>query len=298
MYSRWAARAKMFPGGWGDAGVFSRFDTRAIDPASVRPAAIAWRTVDDGRDDGVFEADPELPSEVRRAHVQRLHRPGNRRACVLLAGSREEGYGLRASIHRPLLAEGIDLLLLENPYYGRRRPPGASSANLPYVADQVRMNVATILEALALLGWAKDSYERVGVAGYSMGGHMAALVGALSAQPIAVAAFATGASPATIYTTGDLSRSVDWTALGGDVPRLAALFDHADLTRLPPPTAVRASQLVIMRHDRYVLARESERLAAHWSGAGRALADAGHVTGVLLARPLLRRAVRSAFDAL
>lgn len=291
IYSRWAARAKMFPGGWGDAGVFARFDARSIDPAAIQPADISWQS---NAPEGSFETDPELPSEVRRAHVRRLTRAGNKRVCLLLAGSREEGFAMRASIYGPLVNEGIDLLILENPYYGRRRPAGATSPNLPYVADQVRMNVATILEALALTEWAAGVYERVGVAGYSMGGHMAALVGALSPRKLAVGAFATGASPATIYTRGDLSRSVDWKALGGDVDRLGALFDNADLTRLSPPKAMSSARLVIMRHDRYVLPSESERLAAHWPTAQSIAADAGHVTGVVLARDTLRTAVASA----
>lgn len=291
MYSRWAARAKMFPGGWGDAGVFARFDARSIDATAIPSAEISWRG---DRSEGWFEADRELPADVRRAHVRRLSRVGNRSVCLLLAGSREEGFAMRESIYGPLVVRGIDLLILENPYYGRRRPTGASSPNLPYVADQVRMNVATIHEALALTAWAAGIYERVGVAGYSMGGHMAALVGALSPRALAIGAFATGASPSTIYTRGDLSRSVDWKALGGDVGRLGALFDNADLTRLAPPKTTSAARLVTMRHDRYVLPSECARLAAHWPAAQSIAADAGHVTGVVLARETLRAAVASA----
>src|SRR5688572_28580176 len=102
---------------------------------------------------------------------------------------------MRKAVYGPLVPLGIDLLILENPYYGLRRPLRAQNASVLTVADQVQMNVATLLEAIALLRWAKPRYERRAVAGYSMGGHMAALTGVLYREPIAIGAFATGACP-------------------------------------------------------------------------------------------------------
>ncbi len=303
-YSRYAARRPMFAAGWGDEKLLARFEPTEVLARSGAPAEIEWEGAPpsphgDAREGRFAAGLDDLPAGCRAALVRHLGRPGNRSAVVLLAGSREEGFAMRERVYGPLVSAGIDLLILENPYYGARRPFGAASPSAPTVADQVQMNVASLVEALSLLSSARERYARVGVAGYSMGGHMAALAGALYGGELAIAAFATGACPSPIYTRGLLSRSVAFDALGPRAAeRLCALFDRGDLARLPPPARPRAAALVAMAHDGYVSRGEVERLADHWRGASIRFEDAGHVTGVVLRSAALRRAVASAFDQL
>jgi hypothetical protein len=305
VFARYAARRPMFTGGWGEAALLDRFDAAFVASAEGG-RRISWSAphrrgrpfVRDGRFDAGLA---DLPAGARTAHVRHVGVEDNRAACVLLAGSREEGFAMRESVYGPLALRGIDLLILENPYYGMRRPLSARSPSVPTVSDQVQMNVATLIEALALLGWARARYERLAVAGYSMGGHMAALTGVLHRAPIAIGAFATGACPSSIYTRGALARSVAFPALsarGDGAIELAGLFARADLTTLPAPAVPSAASLVAMEFDEYVLRSETERLAAHWPGASLRFEKAGHVTGILLRRTALRDAIAEAIARL
>ena len=137
----------------------------------------------------------KLPSEARTVHLRSWTREGNRNACVILAGSHDEGYGIRERVFGSLVERGIDLYFLENPYYGVRRIPGGISALK--VSDQALMALGMVLEARALLGSLRPQYTNLAAAGYSMGGHMAAITAAVTPFPIACAALATGASAST-----------------------------------------------------------------------------------------------------
>ncbi|WP_375759814.1 alpha/beta hydrolase family protein [Corallococcus exercitus] len=94
---------------------------------------------DGWRRDGTFTSPlPHLTPPVQTAHVRWLsaERTRGRAACVVLAASREEGFALRERLYTPLVREGIDLFLLENPYYGVRRPPGQKGGALRTVSDR------------------------------------------------------------------------------------------------------------------------------------------------------------------
>lgn len=74
----------------------------------------------------------------------------------------------------PLLKdEGIGALLLENPYYGSRKPKGQRRSQLNQVSDILVMGLALILECNVLIGWLeKEGLGPVGLTGISMGGHV------------------------------------------------------------------------------------------------------------------------------
>ncbi|WP_394825404.1 alpha/beta hydrolase family protein [Pendulispora albinea] len=308
-------RSRLFVNGWGDERVLaSVLDTEPFQssPAAV---AIAWdrphvaRGVE--RTAGRFVSpNTALPEPVRAGHVQRLRsarpRGGPRTACVVLAGSREEGFALRQGIFGPLAREGIDLYLLENPYYGLRRPPGQRGASLGTVAEHVLMNLAIVDEARSLLATLREGgYEQIGVTGYSMGGFMAGLAASLTREPLAVAALAAGASPAPVFTRGLLAHSIDFTDLGGSAAgaeaarrRLASLFDRARLTHFPAPLHARSAILLACRRDGYVPRTETLALHAHWASSELRWVNAGHISALFTERHALRAAVRDAFARL
>lgn len=292
----------MFSRGWGDVSILAEFADRKRYLAAPSPITVAWtpRREWNGRTlrDGSFRSPlAELPEPVAMAHVRGWTQIRNETACVILAASRDEGYRVREQVFLPLTALGIDLYFLENPYYGLRRHGRGPSAIS--VADHGLMALAMVLEARALLEHLKPQYRKLAVAGYSMGGHMAALTAAVVPFPVACAALATGASASAIYTRGLLSWSVDFPTLGeGGRERLTNLFDVADITNFRPPLRVDAAVVSGCARDGYVLASETERLHQHWKGSTLRWIPAGHFSALLTQRKVLRACVEEAVGEL
>jgi pimeloyl-ACP methyl ester carboxylesterase len=305
-------RQPFFADGWGDEGVIRDIP---LEGARDRPAAgieIAWgpeRREGGGLlREGAFESpEARLPAVARRARVRML-RPaaGEPRAvCLHFASSGDQGFAMRLRFAAPLLDQGIAALVLENPYYGERRPPGQPGAALRTVSDMVLMATATVREGRSLLAWLEgQGHRRLGVAGYSMGGQMCALVAVTWPRALAVAALAPSDSPASVFTEGLLRTHPRWEALrrpGESDDRARAelrqfLLRYA-VSGLPPPVEPRAAVVVANRQDGVVPSAEAERIARRWGCELRWL-DGGHVSAALLEQPALRRAVAEAFARL
>lgn len=286
-------RSKIFTHGWGDEEFLNRLHEQ-VSPAELpEPIELSWQegVIRNGvlRRDGSFPSPlVQLPDAARVVHVHALTRPENRMACVLLAGSHDEGYRIRERVFGSLVSRGVNLYLLENPYYGVRRIPGGVAAIK--VSDQAMMAVAMVMEARALLGLLKARYGKLAVAGYSMGGHMAAITAAVTALPVACAAMATGASASTIYTRGLMSWCVDFNSLAGEAEQQAAkerlhgIFDAADITNFPLPQRVEATIILGCLRDGYVLPGETERLHQYWAGSTLRWLNAGHFSALITSR--------------
>jgi pimeloyl-ACP methyl ester carboxylesterase len=300
-----ARREKLFSRGWGDELLLTDLVRRASFARPPGRICVDWSVKDRSgckiQRDGTFASPLDLlPAETRTVHVRAWVQPGNTAACVILAASRDEGYKMRERVFGALLNRGLDLYLLENPFYGRRRT--SSSASLATFSDHVLMNLGSVWEARALLEYLRGSYGKLTVAGYSMGGHMAAITAAVSPFPLACAALATGASAAPIYTKGLLSWSVNLKALAVEPgqqlaakERLHLLIEAAaDVTRHARPMRADAAVLVGCRRDGYVLPDEIERLHQYWSGSALRWLPAGHVTALMFFRGALRDAVADA----
>jgi hypothetical protein len=290
-------RSKIFSTGWGDEAVLTDLSGQASPNDALDPIAITWsipaRRNRASTRDGEFPSPlTRLPSEARTVHLRSLTREGNRNACVILAGSHDEGYGIRERVFGSLVERGIDLYLLENPYYGVRRIPGGISALK--VSDQALMALGMVLEARAVLEFLRPQYTNLAAAGYSMGGHMAAITAAVTPFPVACAALATGASASTIYTRGLMSWCVDFDSLAEEPTqradaqeRLHRFFDAADITNYPVPLRVDASIILGCSRDGYVLRSETERLHQHWSGSTLRWLNAGHFSALVTSRKTL-----------
>jgi hypothetical protein len=296
-----ACREKLFSRGWGDELLLTHLIQRASFAQPLGFICVDWSAGDRParkiQRDGTFLSPLDLlPAEARTVHVRAWLKPGNTAACVILAASRDEGYKMRERVFGALVDRGLDLYLLENPFYGRRRT--SSSASLATFTDHVLMNLGSVWEARALLEYLRSSYRKLTVAGYSMGGHMAAITASVSPFPLACAALATGASAAPIYTKGLLSWSVNLEALAVEPgqqlaakERLHFLIELADVTRHAPPMRADAAVVVGCIRDGYILADETERLHQHWSGSALRWLPAGHVTALMFFRGALRDAV-------
>jgi hypothetical protein len=94
------------------------------------------------------------------------------------AGTGDHGYSRRRLLTAvPLINQyRIGSILLENPYYGPRKPSYQSRSSLSYVTDLYIMGKALVLESLVLLYWCQKMKLTPAILhGYSLGGHMASL---------------------------------------------------------------------------------------------------------------------------
>ncbi len=292
LMSRWS---KLFSRGWGDESLITTLTSRVSYHDPPPSISVTWSSRRERggivQRDGAFPSPLALlPQDASTAHVRAWTRAGNRAACVILAASRDEGYQVRERVFSPLVRRGVDLYFMENPFYGLRRTRGGPS--LITVSDHGLMVLGMVWEARALLEYLRTSYEKVAVAGYSMGGHMAAITAAVSPFPLACAAMAAGASGSAVYTRGLLSWSVDYaalgTALGGGVTQRAAarerlrhLFTVADVTCFPAPMRSDAAVIAGCKRDGYVLRSETERLHQHWPGSTLRWIPAGHFSALV-----------------
>ncbi|MEQ8350799.1 MAG: alpha/beta hydrolase family protein [Leptospiraceae bacterium] len=225
----------------------------------------------------------------------------------------------RMLLAEPLARKGIASVILENPYYGRRRPADQKDFVIETVSDQFKMNQATILEGLSLLKWLNElGYTNLGVTGVSMGGAMAASVAASSELAVSVAACIAPVGPGPAFCYGALSNRVDWQRLapelaqffGGviseqvsfidqDVPantsiakrRLYRLMSVADLRNYAAPRDPSRAILVGAHQDGYVPYRSVRALHEHWKGSLLRTVPGGHVSAVLLKGNVFRDAI-------
>ncbi|KAK9890149.1 hypothetical protein WA026_008955 [Henosepilachna vigintioctopunctata] len=140
---------------------------------------------------------------------------GYKPVCIHLAGTGDHFFWRRRNIMaKPLLQKGIGSIILENPYYGLRKPEDQVRSSLRYVADIFVMGGCLVLECIALLNWCVQSgFGPLGVTGISMGGHMASLAASNWPAPIVLVPCLSWSTASTVFTEGVMSNSIDWDLL-------------------------------------------------------------------------------------
>ncbi|XP_047004267.1 protein ABHD18 isoform X2 [Schistocerca americana] len=149
-----------------------------------------------------------LPKEAETAYFQAVlpaewqskqYRP----VCIHLAGTGDHGYWRRRQIMaKPLIKEsGIGAVLLENPFYGLRKPKDQVRSSLHNVSDIFVMGGCLILESLAVLHWCeKSGFGPLGLTGISMGGHMASLAATNWPKPIVLVPCLSWSTASSVFT--------------------------------------------------------------------------------------------------
>lgn len=303
---------RFFADGWGDRALCDAIDPEALARRRIPTLHVrlgpARRSLGGLLREGSF-ASPEarLPPCARRARVRLLLPEGEVRGVALhLAASGDQGFQVRLRFAAPLLARGIGALVLENPYYGARRPPGQIGPAIRSLSDLHLMGAATFQEGRALLRWLREvkGIPLVGVTGFSMGGQMAAMVGASMPSPCAVVPIAATCSPDSVLREGVLRNVAHWAALAavGEDAEAARTVVCEHLSRfsvrtLPAPVLPEAAIVVGTAGDGVVPPAEMRRIAAHWGSELRWL-DAGHVSAVLRHQGAMREAIADAFARL
>ena len=111
--------------------------------------------------------------------IGKLHRQYSGRVKIMILCGRKR----RSLMALPMAKERkVASILLENPYYGLRKPKNQLRSSLHYVSDLFVMGACVIMDSQVLLKWAqKEGFGPLCCHGISMGGHMASL--AASAWP-------------------------------------------------------------------------------------------------------------------
>ena len=123
--SRGPQRLRFFSDGWGDAAILESLELPTTGP---EPVDIAWEAPSQGGETrisvGSFLSPIEgLPEASRIATVTKIEpSSGTDRLVVLMAAWNEHDPKARLALAKRLAAAGIGSLILENPYYGSRRP--------------------------------------------------------------------------------------------------------------------------------------------------------------------------------
>lgn len=299
--SRGPQRLRFFTDGWGD---LLAPQAAGLPSGNPEPIAIEW--VSDAAGDGIrisvgiFESPVAvLPDHARHGAVTRiLPVDGADRMVVLMAAWNEHDSRARFGIARRLANRGIGSLVLENPYYGIRRPTDHDGQPIRTVADFFRMGIGAVTEGRGLLASVRNEDLIPGVAGYSMGGNIAALVSSTMSFPVATAPLAASYSPAPVYLDGALRGGIDWAALGGKSsaePRLREALLRASVLDRPPPDHARHAVLVSARSDGYVPPEATRALHAFWPGSELRWVGGGHATLLWMHKSALAAAIEDSF---
>jgi dienelactone hydrolase len=300
--SRGPKRLRFFSEGWGDEDLLASFELPAGDPD---PVAVDWGPVAFHRGKVVTRgsfpspAMDMLPDRAHRARVISVEPPRTtERTVVLMAAWNEHDPRARLDIANLLADRGIASLILENPYYGERRPYDGDQQPIRTVSDFFQMGAGAVAEGRALLAMVRDQDRRPGVAGYSMGGNVTALVSALVPFAVATAPLAPSYSPAPVYLDGVLRGGIDWSALGGETracPRLRTLLLRASVLEVPAPPHAHHAVLVAARRDAYVPSEATEALHHHWPGSELRWTPDGHATLLWFRKSTLATAIWDSF---
>lgn len=293
---------KLFSGGFGDREELERLVARVrdYDPSVALPAPdVSLRRVSGSKEEpdlvGTFRSPAAeiLPRESRTGLLE-VHAPASGfgpdvPVCLVLAATGDEGFGLRRRLAKQLRARGVASVLLENPFYGSRRPAGQRLSLLRTVEEQFAMNCATVDEARALVLWLHErGHRRIATAGYSQGAMMAIFGAALSEVDVACVPGAGGLRAAPIFVEDALRRRFDWDALSADAGSqseaqryFAECLEPVDAGRFPAPRRADAAIIIGARHDQYISPSEVVALNEHWPGSELRWIDTGHLTGAL-----------------
>lgn len=283
VHARYHNDGKFFSQGWGDRNILAQSLIQRARPA----AADVTSTGEDQLAQILRFPSPrasELPHESKIADALFILPDGwdqDTPVCVQLAATGDEGFEARQKfVAEPLASKGIGSVILENPFYGTRRPPDQDGTYVRTVSDLWLMGLAVVAETRAILAWLRQQgFLNLGVTGVSMGGAMVSQAAALTNEPLAVCACIAPHCATPVFLEGVLSKYVDWEALGGVGAReaLALQLDSTDLRYFPPPYRPDCTIWLAAKRDAYVDPDSSSLTAKAWPSSQLRWLNNGHV---------------------
>uniref|UniRef100_A0A8R1HS80 Uncharacterized protein n=1 Tax=Caenorhabditis japonica TaxID=281687 RepID=A0A8R1HS80_CAEJA len=143
-----------------------------------------------------------------------------------------------------MLKDGVGSILVQNPFYGDRKPANQFRSSLLHVSDLFVMGAALNAECNHLFSWTeKLGYGPFGVSGVSMGGFMAQLVGASAQRPVTIVPILSWTTASPSYTEGAISPAVNYPLLQAQlkdphyVDKIARIPDQNWLDKMHEMTA-------------------------------------------------------------
>ncbi len=293
----------IFSEGWGDPARLQSLQERALQPPVPARLDLEARVVSEDRRRRVTDLRfptpaGDLPDASWLAHARLIEPYGARRLTIGFASFNDHGYRTRSDVVAPLLAADTAVVLLENPYYGQRRPH-PDLQPMRTVADLLSMGAAAVWEGLSLaVTLAEVAPWTIGFFGYSMGGNIAALAAATAPFPVACAALAASHSPGPVFTGGALAHAVAWEALGGEESsdQLGRVLGSASVLHFRPQPWTAASVIVAAERDGYIPAHAVDSLHRHWPGSLLKVVPGGHASLLKLGKDTLAEAIGESFD--
>ncbi|MCP9264118.1 Abhydrolase domain-containing protein-2 [Dirofilaria immitis] len=252
---------------------------------------------------------------------------------IHLAGTGDHSYFRREfGFANDLMKSNISSILLQNPFYGSRKPRDQFRSSLINVSDLFIMGGALIAECNFLLKWArKQGYWPVGLAGVSMGGHMACLACTNFPEPIAVVPCLSWTTASTVFVQGTLSKSISWDVLTMELlskkfqdrirqipecdwldkayemeknwmkihhlmPRnfmYVLMEEFTNLSNYPTPKDTRLVKNIIAENDGYVIRAGVPTMQQVWPGTTvEVIKGKGHIEAYLASHTLFRNCIR------
>lgn len=150
--------------------------------------------------------------------------------CINLAGTGDHYFWRRRYFAAVPLAKdhGIGTIILENPFYGKRKPKNQIGSSVRHVSDIFVMGAALMVECATLFLWCKrKGLGPLGLTGVSLGGHMASVCATGVLEPIFLVPCLSWTSAAPCFTEGVLGQAIDWKVLENqlnDVPEYMTLL--------------------------------------------------------------------------
>jgi len=293
-------RDRLFAGGFGDCDRVMKVAEPFLAPHEAQPLDLKWGApvTKNGVERRLGTAASPCPLAVvesQQLTVLRLTPTDGpvRGRAILPPSWSEQDFRMRERLYLPLVKQGVELWLLEAPFFGLRRPKGQVGVGLRTVADLLAMGVCSLMELRGMVAAAREEEPSLPVvlSGFSMAGQFSAQVAATLPWDVPVVTMSPSDSAIPVFVEGPISKSVDWKTLEkeGGKERLVPLLEQFGLLNLAPPPS-KKKILLATRRDGIVPPAAFERIAGHWKVEPRWL-DWGHLGGFLFAGSSLRQAV-------
>lgn len=166
-----------------------------------------------------------LPPESEKAYFELVlpNKWKNKKPiCLHLAGTGDHFFWRRRHFMATPLAKQYSMgsIILENPFYGCRKPKDQVRSAVNHVSDIFVMGAALLFETVTLMLWCqRNGYGPLGITGISMGGHMATVSASGWFEPMAIVPCLSWSSAGPAFTDGVLSQSVNWQVLDEQLER-------------------------------------------------------------------------------
>eukprot|EP00871_Galdieria_phlegrea_P002756 jgi/Galph1/3481/GphlegSOOS_G2176.1 len=137
--------------------------------------------------------------------------------AIHLAATGDHSYGRRLLYYALPLAVryGISSVILENPYYGSRKPCNQKGSKLTRVQDLLMLGFATIQECISIAFYFSEEtkVDKLCFTGISQGGLHAAMAASLYPSSVAVVSAFSPPSAVSPFTSGILRHACSWEDL-------------------------------------------------------------------------------------